>query len=90
MVSILTDAAEWRVLTMCKDDTAVACVAWWLDELLGILLVRSSDGALAVVEVPEEAYRDLRTFDRNAIVRSGVTLQAAVRWALPDADFRGR
>ncbi len=27
---------------------------------------------------------------RNAIVRSGVTLQAAVRWALPDADFRGR
>ncbi len=56
MVSILTDAAEWRVLTMCKDDTAVACVAWWLDELLGILLVRSSDGALAFVEVPEEAY----------------------------------
>ena len=59
----------------------------WLDELLGIRLVRRSVGALAFVEVPEGA-RDLRMFDRNAVVRLGVTLQSAVRWALPDADLQ--
>jgi hypothetical protein len=31
----------------------------------------------------------LRTSDRNAGIRSGVTLQEAVRSALPDADFQG-
>ena len=73
-VSILSDAAKRLALG--------------LDELFGILLVRRSDGALAFVEVPEEARRNLRMFGRNAVVRSGVTLQEAVRWALPDADFQ--
>lgn len=66
---ILTDAAERRALKMCRDDAAVACVAWWLNELVGILLVRHSDGALTFVVVQEEARRDLRMFDRNAVIR---------------------
>lgn len=71
---------EWR-------DSVVASVVWRLEELYRIILVRRSDGGLALVEVPEELQGDFVGFRRDAVVRNAIALQAAVQWALPDAKY---
>jgi hypothetical protein len=68
-------------------DSAIATVVWRLEELYRIILVRRSDGAVALVEVPEELQRDFGSFNRNAVIRNATALQAAVQWALPDAKY---
>lgn len=68
-------------------DRAIATIAWRLEELYRIVLVRRSDGAVALIDVPEELQEELLLFSRGAVLRNGVALQAAVRWAIPDAKY---
>ncbi len=72
---------------MVRHETAVATVAWWLNELLAIVLIRRSDTAMAFVEVPEPLRSDLVQFNRDAVIEHADSLRQAVLWSLPDASF---
>lgn len=77
---------RWTTGTESRDSV-VASVVWRLEELYRIILVRRSDGGMALVEVPDELHRDFVGFRRDAVVRNGIALEAIVRWALPDAKY---
>jgi hypothetical protein len=68
-------------------DSAIASVVWRLEELYRIILVRRSDGAVALVDVPDELQRDFVAFNRDAVIRNATALQAVVQWGLPDAKY---
>lgn len=68
-------------------DSAVASVVWRLGKLYQIVLVRRSDGAVALVDVLDELRDDFVLFNRAAVIRHRMALQGIVQWALPDAGY---
>jgi hypothetical protein len=66
---------------------AIASVVWRADELYRIVLVRRQDGAVALIEVPEDLVKDLVRFDRPAVLKNRWPLEAVVRGDLAIVEF---
>lgn len=67
--------------------TAIASVVWRMDKLYRIAVVRRSDAAVALFEVPDDLASELVRFDRDAVVRTGWALQSVVHGVLATAEF---
>jgi len=72
---------------MDPPEWAVACLTWKNGILHGIIVIRRRDGAMALVEVPEDLDEVLQIFNRNLVFKYSERLSRAVEWALPDAEF---
>lgn len=66
---------------------AIASVVWRADDLYRIVLVRRQDGAVALIEVPDDLVKDLARFDRTAVLKNRWALEAVVRGHLANAVF---
>jgi len=64
-------------------DSVIASVAWRNEELYRVVLLRRSDGAVALVEIPRDVRDGMRFFDSDA-----VKLRAAQFFRLVDSGLR--
>jgi len=70
-----------------RYGVAIASVVWRADELYRIVLVRRQDGAVALIEVPDDLVKDLARFDRPAVLKNRWSLEAVVRGHLANVAF---
>jgi hypothetical protein len=68
-------------------DSVIASVAWRNEELYRVVLLRRSDGAMSLVEIPRDVRNGMRFFDSDAVKQRAVQFFRLVEWALRSAQF---
>jgi hypothetical protein len=68
-------------------DSVIASVAWRNEELYRVVLLRRSDGAVALVEIPRDVRDGMRFFDSDAVKLRAAQFFRLVDWGLRSVEF---
>jgi hypothetical protein len=78
-IMIATDPADSAVVVMCWDNGGT--------RLVGLMVVRRSDGHACFVELPDALRERLKTLDRQFVEDHAAELMAIAYEGLPDCEF---